>query len=86
MRLFSYVVSRDYGFAPNPFYGTCTLATCKPEIRRTARAGDWIIGTGSKMQGREDHLVYVMKVAEKRTFSEYWADDRFSDEEAKSAR
>ncbi len=28
---------RDYGFAPNPFHGICTLATCKPVIRRVAR-------------------------------------------------
>ena len=48
MKLFSYVVARDYGFAPNPFFSTCTLATCKPKIRRTASVGDWIIGTGSK--------------------------------------
>ncbi|WP_202913488.1 hypothetical protein [Acuticoccus sediminis] len=25
MRLFSYVVEHDQGFAPNPFYGVCTL-------------------------------------------------------------
>src|SRR5262245_31415483 len=45
VRLYSYVVARDYGFAPNPFYGFCTLATCKPDIRRTADIGDWIVGT-----------------------------------------
>lgn len=77
MRLYSYVVSRDYGFAPNPFHGTCTLATCKPEIRRTASADDWIVGTGSKMRGRQDHFVYIMRVAEAMTFNQYWADDRF---------
>ena len=26
MRVFSYVVVSDSGFAPNPFHGTCTLA------------------------------------------------------------
>src|SRR5712671_5339411 len=34
MRLYSYVVARDFGFAPNPFFGVCTLATCKPDIRK----------------------------------------------------
>jgi hypothetical protein len=33
-RLFSYVVVADSGFAPNPFFGLCTLACCKPRIRK----------------------------------------------------
>nr|WP_269667332.1 hypothetical protein [Polaromonas naphthalenivorans] len=28
-------MTHDSGFAPNPFHGTLTLATCKPGIRRT---------------------------------------------------
>lgn len=78
MRLFSYVVARDYGFAPNPFHGFCTLATCKPEIRRTAAVGDWIIGTGSKGNRLQGHLVYAMHVSEALTFDEYWSCPRFA--------
>jgi hypothetical protein len=77
MRLFSYVVARDYGFAPNPFFGVCTLATCKPEIRRIAQPGDWIIGTGSATAKRAGYLVYVMRIDEALTFNEYWNDKRF---------
>ena len=77
VKLFSYVVARDYGFAPNPFFGICTLATCKPRIRRTASIGDWIIGTGSHQRGRRGHLVYVMCVTEIMTFNEYWENERF---------
>ena len=77
MRLYSYVVARDYGFAPNPFYGFCTLATCKPEIRRTAAVGDWIIGTHAKKTRIGTRLVYAMKVTEDVTFDEYWRDERF---------
>ena len=77
VRLYSYVVRRDYGFAPNPFLGICTLATCKPDIRRTASVGDWIVGTGSKTQKRQGHLVYVMQVSEERTFNQYSTDARF---------
>ena len=29
MRIYAYVVTHDNGFAPNPFHGFCTLATCK---------------------------------------------------------
>lgn len=78
MRLYSYVVARDYGFAPNPFFGFCTLATCKPNIRKTAQVGDWVIGTGSKSKGREGYLVYAMRVSETMTFDQYWADPRFA--------
>lgn len=77
LRLHSYVVARDYGFAPNPFYGFCTLATCKPEIRRTAKVEDWVVGTGSKEQDREGRIVYAMRVSETPSFSEYWKDERF---------
>ena len=78
MKLFSYVVARDFGFAPNPFFGICTLATCKPGIRSTAAVGDWIIGTGAKtrydLAGR---LIYAMQVAEVLDFDSYWTDPRF---------
>ena len=76
-KLYSYIVARDYGFAPNPFHGFCTLATCKPGIRETAAIGDWIVGTGSKSKGRDGYLVYAMRVTEAMSFEEYWADARF---------
>jgi hypothetical protein len=75
--MFAYVVARDYGFAPNPFGGFCTLATCKPDIRRIAQIGDWVIGTGSAQRNRKGYLVYAMKVTESMTFDAYWADPRF---------
>lgn len=77
MRLHSYVVARDYGFAPNPFFGVCTLATCKPRIRSVAHIGDWILGTGSKEHRRNEHVVYAMRVTETLTFEQYWASARF---------
>jgi hypothetical protein len=77
VRLFSYVVARDYGFAPNPFYGVCTLATCKPGIRGVAAIGDWVVGTGTARRKRAGYLVYAMKVEEALTFDQYWADARF---------
>jgi hypothetical protein len=76
MRLYSYIVRYDIGFAPNPFHGRCTLATCKPRIRRTASVGDWIAGVGAR-QRLDGHLVFAMQVSEKMTFDEYWSDPRF---------
>ena len=77
MRLHSYRVARDFGFAPNPFHGYCTLATCKPKIRKIARIGDWVVGTGSTERFRDEHIVYAMRVTEILTFDEYWNDPRF---------
>lgn len=77
MKLYSYVVARDFGFAPNPFYGYCTLATCKPDIRRTAKCGDWIVGTGSAGSNRRGQLVFAMRVTESMDFNQFWEDERF---------
>lgn len=76
-KLYTYIVRHDIGFAPNPFYGVCTLATCKPRIRRTAAIGDWVAGVGSRQQGQEGQLVYAMQVEEILSFDEYWSDLRF---------
>ena len=77
MKLYSYVVARDYGFAPNPFYQFCTLGTCKPGIRKSAEVGDWIVGTGSTKCGRKGHIVFVMRVTEVMSFNDYYSDSRF---------
>lgn len=74
MRLYTYCIPVDDGAAPNPYYGLCTLAICKPRIRRTAQIGDWIVGTGSKSVNKVDYsnkVVYAMKVTNKMTFAEY---------------
>lgn len=78
-RIHSYVVRYDSGFAPNPFYGYCTLATCKPSIRKGADIGDWVVGSGSNDRNvrRGGHLVYAMRVTETMTFDEYEVDTRF---------
>ena len=77
--LFSYVVRYDSGFAPNPFHGYCTLATCKPRIRKHASVGDWLVGTGSSEARvrRGGHLVYAMRVTEVLETKQYWGDGRF---------
>lgn len=71
------MVFRDFGFAPNPFFEVCTLATCKPNIRRIASLTDWIIGTGSAQRNRKGFLVFAMRVTGTKTFNQYWADAQF---------
>lgn len=64
-RLFTYTIPIDDGSAPNPFRGMCSLAICKPGIRRTAEQGDWVAGLGSKNAPSGDlsgRLVYAMRV------------------------
>jgi hypothetical protein len=74
-RLFSYTIPVDDGAAPNPFRGMCTLAICKPTIRRAAKKGDWVAGLGSKRApgGRDlsGHLVYAMLVDDVITLEQY---------------
>ena len=77
VKVYSYVVTHDYGFAPNPHGEYYTLACCKPRIRSSANIGDLVIGTGSRQRGRGDQLVYAMRVSETMSFTEYWHDPRF---------
>ena len=77
MGLFVYIVTYDTGFAPNPFHGYCTLATCKPLIRRGAQRGDWVVGLGAKSRSQEGKLIYAMQVEEAMSYDEYWNDPRF---------
>jgi len=86
MKLYSYVVKHDDGFAPNPFWGYCTLACCKPKIRKSAQVGDWVVGTGAVKNTGRDKLIFAMKVTEKLTFAQYSKDNRFKNKIPSSGR
>lgn len=77
MKLYSYVIPRDYGFAPNPYFRYCTLATCKPVIRRCAQVGDWVAAFGAAGTTVHKKLVMLMRIDETLTFDQYWEDERF---------
>ncbi len=81
MSIYSYVLRYDDGVAPNPFFDFCTLAVCKPVIRRKAQVGDWIIGTGSKENVNYDddipRIIYAMQVQEVLPLTAYYEDSRF---------
>lgn len=85
MKLLSYKLAVETGFAPNPFGCTLTLATCKPGIRRSKnrRIGDWIAGfTSGELNGDavgKERLIYLMKVGDKLLFRNYFYDERFQD-------
>lgn len=72
MKLSAYVVLVDSGFSPNPFWGRCTLACCKPTVRRLAAPGDIIVGSGSRKAGLSGRLIYAMRVGEVLPYEIYW--------------
>ncbi len=77
MRLYSYVVRWDHGFAPNPFHGVCSLATCKPGIRKGAKLGDWVLGTGSAEVDYDGRAIFLMRVTADTTFEKYWDEPHY---------
>ena len=68
-RLFTYKVAYDSGNAPNPFNKICTLAICKPNIRRVAKVGDVILGLDCLQD--ENRIVYCMVVESVIPWSDY---------------
>src|SRR5947209_17026129 len=77
-RVFRYVLVYDTGFAPCYNDGICTLACCKPRIRRSAAVGDWVLGFASRPRG-EARLLYAMRTSEVLNFNCYAVDPRFAD-------
>lgn len=83
-KLFSYVVDHDYGYAPNPYDGYCTLAQCmygknSKNITDKAEPGDWVVGTGGVKEVSAGHgkIIYVMRLDEKISLASYYLDPRF---------
>jgi hypothetical protein len=68
-RLFTYKVAHDGGVAPNPYFGICSLAICKPAIRRVAKCGDVVVGFGCGADERR--VVYCMVVDHVLTWGSY---------------
>lgn len=77
MTIRCYVVTHDYGFAPNYSQPALTLACCKPNVRRTAVVGDWIVGTHSVTRGSWRSLCYAAKVTELTDFDSYYRRPEF---------
>jgi hypothetical protein len=77
-KVYMYVVRYDFGFAPNPFGGVCTLACCMPVIRRKASVGDWLVGMGGKDLKATGRCIYAMRVTDHMTLNEYWKAEQFN--------
>lgn len=82
--LYSYRMVADTGFAPNPYFGVLSLATCKPGMRGNASIGRelnagndvWIAGwvtshvTNVPLTGRE--LIWLGRVTKQISIADYW--------------
>ncbi|HEX8578254.1 MAG TPA: hypothetical protein VF655_01505 [Allosphingosinicella sp.] len=80
MKTRTYRMDHDLGFAPNPFFGWCTLACCKPNVRKAAKKGDIIVGMAGKSGGLKKiypRLIFWMRVDDAMPFDDYWRDLRF---------
>lgn len=91
MKLHTYVMTDDSGYAPNPYWGYLTLACCMPDIRRKAKKDDWIIGFRGKTLYKQDigsiegvnpsviyKIVYMMKITEcPMTYAQYYENQIF---------
>lgn len=77
-RVCFYIMRRDSGFAPNPFYRVCTLAACTPNHMKhppLLRPGDIIAGVFRA--GQPPRLVYAMTIDEILDLDTYYRDRRF---------
>ena len=86
MRLCSYVVVIDKGFAPEraPFSGFCTLAACTPNHQGLRlKKGDWVLG---KQFGwiPGDYLFMRCTSPDVLDFDNYYRDGRFAVKKAKA--
>lgn len=82
-------MTSNTGMSPNPFAEYLTLACCKPQIRKLAKIGDWVVGIRGKIlfdktqkgvfPGQKEifKIIYAFEVIEKLTFEGYWNDKRF---------
>ena len=81
MKLYSYIVVSDNGYAPNPTGGVCTLAYCKPEVRWSADRGDYVVGlAGAKYRKRaaaDWPIIYAMRVTDACSFEEFRLNRRY---------
>jgi hypothetical protein len=83
-RLYRYVIDHDKGFAPNPFFKVCTLACCKPVIRKGAEIGDVIVGYGPAKHELSGRIIYWMIVDEIMRFDDYWEEPEFEKKRPRS--
>ena len=72
MSVWTYRLGHDWGFAPNPFFGVCTLACCKSNIRQYAKEDDYVFGVGGADSKRPNRAIFWMKIDRIMSMDDYW--------------
>ncbi len=76
MKICSYTMTVDTGFAPNPFHGYCTVAACTPNHMNSRLVkGDLLAGFFTDRGC--PYLAYFMEVEEVLDYDAYYRDPRF---------
>ncbi|RLA06042.1 MAG: hypothetical protein DRQ51_10485 [Gammaproteobacteria bacterium] len=76
--IFVYKMTADNGGAPCVHDGLLSLCICKPDIRKAAKGGDWIIGMGgTSVSDLKDRVIYVAKVKDRIDGSEYYKEQKY---------
>lgn len=76
--IYLYKLTCDNGGAPCVHHALLSLAICKPDIRKAANMGDWIIGFGGKsVPDLKDRLIYIAKVTSVEEDGAYYKDARY---------
>ncbi len=77
--IYVYKLTCDNGGAPCIHDGLLSLSICKPRIRTSARAGDWVIGFGGKsVRELRDKVIYVAKISAVEPNGKYYMDGAYS--------
>ena len=79
VRDFVYKVMYDSGGAPCVADELLSLAICKPQIRRTAAAGDRVWGFGGNDDTPANRLIYVGVVSARLADGDYYRDGDYAD-------
>jgi hypothetical protein len=76
MKICTYTVMTDKGFAPNPFFDYCKLAACTPNhMNARLFKGDIIVGFFTDRH--TPYLLYWMEISEVLNYDDYFNDSRF---------
>lgn len=82
-KIYYYKMTVDNGGAPSVHDGLLSLAICKPEIRRCAQVGDWVMGFGAngfQVAGRRivgNPLVFVARITGRELAGSYYTDPAY---------
>jgi len=76
-RIYMYKLTTDNGGAPCVDNNLLSLAICKPIIRRTAQRGDVIFGFAANKLNKENPLIYVAVITDKKENGDYYRDPKY---------